>query len=73
MLNAIIKGFDGNRCYPWLLVKQTAKTATVQRCDVDGAPRGKVVSKRIDYTTGKPTVDVNAFETVYLSERYRGA
>jgi hypothetical protein len=75
MKHKIVTSFDGNRFYPYALIKQTDKTATVQKCTSDGDLQGEPITKRISYVNGldKPTVALNIFEDVYISQVYQAA
>ena len=67
----LISSYDGNRNYPFLLIRRDDESATIVKSDIDKSPVGDFITLPIDSEThGQPTVSLNAFETVYLNSEY---
>lgn len=71
MNNQIVTGFDGNKYWPFKILKRTDKTATVIQCNYDGSKEyGEARTKKIEYHSGTPSVQYHRQEIVYLDRPY---
>ncbi len=74
MSNFICEGFDGNKYWPFLLLKRSERMATVVECDCEGKPLVNAMPKtrKIQFLGEKPSIQYHRECSVEIETPFGG-